>query len=134
MRKIGRSEIVLWKCPTCGSNNKIYTILEDSCGNRIGSSLKCCECGHLLKRLDDPAATVKDEIGDSYPGRQYCIKLHRCKNYKNCPIRNHSYDGGDDSDSQKPCIDCNTCPYSKCCKKQNSDKLIIKVNDTEKYL
>ena len=134
MRKIGRSEIVLWKCPTCGSNNKIYTILEDCAGNRIGSSLKCCECGHLLKRLNGPKETVKDENGDSYPGRQYCIRLHKCEHYKTCPIRNHSFPPKPDDGSQKPCPDCNSCPYSKCCKKQNSDKLIIKVNNCSKYL
>lgn len=134
MRKMGRSEIIMWKCPTCGSRNKIYTILVDGAGNRIGSSLTCCNCGTLLKRLDNIAAKNKDERSDSFPGRQYCIKLHNnCENCKNCPL-NKSSVTPDPSDKDNPCCDCSTCPYRNCCKKQNSGKLTINVNKVRKFI
>ncbi len=125
MRDVKRSEIVLYKCPTCGSKNKIYTILEDKCGNRIGSTLKCCNCGTLLKRLDDLDATIKDENGNSYPGKQYCIKLHYCKNCATCPLKVKKEDN---TDNKCDC-NCNNCPRRYCCiKNQNCGKLTIKVN------
>jgi hypothetical protein len=135
MRKVRRSEIVLWKCPSCGSKNKIYTILVDGAGNRIGSTLKCCNCGTLLKRLNDIDATNKDEIGDSYPGRQYCIKLHGgCSNCKTCKLNNKSGDNSDNNHDNGCNCDCKKCPYAACCKKQNSNKLTIKVNCLPKFI
>lgn len=135
MRDIKRSEIILWKCPTCGSRNKVFTILHDSVGNRIGSSLKCCNCGTLLKRLDDVTGTIKDESHDSFPGRQYCIKLHKCDKCKSCILNNKNSDNTDVKPDNHNCnCNCDTCPYKYTCKKQISNKLTIKVNDLPKFL
>jgi hypothetical protein len=138
MRKIGRSEIVLWKCPTCGSKNKIYTILRNAAGDRIGSSLKCCNCGTLLKRLDDLDDTIIDENHGSFArcGDEYCIKLHWCPKCKDCKLRNHSEDDSDDKDDDKKPCDCNcdTCPYRYCCKKSKCNQLVINVKKVTNYI
>lgn len=133
MRRVGRSEIILYKCPTCGSKNKIYTIINDSAGNRIGSSMKCCNCGTLIKRFNDLDGTVKDEQGDSFPGKQYCIKLHWCKNCSSCKLNNKSEDNSDDN-KENNCCDCSKCKYRDCCRKLKSSKLTINVSKVIKFL
>lgn len=128
MREIKRSEIVMWKCPTCGSRNKIYTILHNRCGKRIGSTLKCCDCGTLLKRLNDLGATITDEVSQSYPGKQYCIKLHKCDKCATCPLKKKP------EPPPKPDCDCNCdCCKRNCYKKQKCNQLIIKVNKICKF-
>ena len=134
MRKIGRSELVLWKCPTCGSRNKIYTILKDCAGNRIGSTLKCCNCGTLLKRLNDVDATVINENSKSLPSEQYCIKLHWCKNCKTCKLNNKNNTNTDINDCTNSCCNCDLCSYKALCEKIKSCKLTININKSQKYL
>jgi hypothetical protein len=143
MRPIWTRQIIKWKCHICGSRNKIFTELVNTCtGKPVGYTLKCCHCGYINRYIGSPESFIDENDNNIAQGESYCIRLRACPRsgciYRNKELKDYLDKKGHiiPPDDDKKCCDncCENCNEPLCEKNPNYMKIHFNNLCTKKFL